>query len=41
MEEYREFYNQHKEAIDMECVIYSQIFDDRKKLGSDDEIHKI
>jgi hypothetical protein len=40
-EEYREFYNQHKEAIDMECVIYSQIFDDRKKLGSDDEIHKI
>jgi hypothetical protein len=34
-EEYREFYNQHKEAIDMECIIYSEIVDDRKKLGSE------
>ena len=40
-EEYREFYNQNKEAIDMECIIYSEINESRKKLGSDDEIHKI
>jgi hypothetical protein len=39
--EYREFYNQHKEMIDMECIIYSEIVNDRKKMGSDDKIHKI
>jgi hypothetical protein len=40
-EEYREFYNQHKEMIDMEAKIYSEIFNDRKTIGSDDKIHKI
>lgn len=35
------FYNQHKEMIDMECIIYSEINESRKKLGSDDKIHKI
>jgi hypothetical protein len=39
--EYREFYNQHKEMIDMEAKIYSQIVNDRKTMGSDDKIHKI
>ena len=39
--EYREFYNQHKEMIDMEAKIYSEINESRKKLGSDDKIHKI
>jgi hypothetical protein len=39
--EYREFYNQHKEMIDMEAQIYSEIFNDRKTMGSDDKIHKI
>ena len=37
--EYREFYNQHKEMIDMEAKIYSEIFNDRKKLGGDKKIH--
>ena len=37
--EYREFYNQHKEMIDMEAKIYSEIFNDRKKLGADKKIH--
>ena len=41
MEEYREFYNQHKDIIDVECIIYVEIFNDRKKLGGDDKIHKI
>jgi len=36
-----EFYYQHKEMIDMEAKIYSEIFNDRKKLGSDDKIHKM
>jgi len=40
-EEYREFYNQHKEIIDMEAQIYSEIFNDRKTMGSNYEIHKI
>jgi hypothetical protein len=35
------FYNQHKEMIDMECIIYSEINESRKKLGSNDKIHKI
>ena len=39
--EYREFYNQHKEMIDMEAKVYSEINESRKKLGSDDKIHKI
>ena len=39
--EYREFYNQHKEMIDMEAQIYSEIFNDRKTMGSNDAIHKI
>jgi len=39
--EYMEFYYQHKEMIDMEAKIYSEIVNDRKKLGSDDKIHKI
>ena len=30
--EYREFYNQHKEMIDMEAKIYSEINESRKKL---------
>ena len=41
MEEYREFYNQHKEMIDMEAKIYCEIYESRKKLGSDKKIHKI
>jgi predicted metal-binding protein len=40
-EEYREFYNQHKEIIDMEAKVYSEINGDRKKMGGDDKIHKI
>jgi len=39
--EYREFYNQHKEIIDMEAQIYSEIVNDRKTMGSNYEIHKI
>jgi hypothetical protein len=39
--EYREFYNQHKEIIDMEAKVYSEINGDRKKMGGDDKIHKI
>jgi hypothetical protein len=40
-EEYREFYKQHKEMIDMECIIYSEIVNDRKTMGNNYEIHKI
>jgi hypothetical protein len=40
-EEYREFYNQHKEMIDMETKIYSEINESRKKLGGDKKIHNI
>ena len=40
-EEYREFYNQHKEMIDMEAKIYSEINESRKKLGGDKKIHNI
>ena len=39
--EYREFYNQHKEMIDMEAKIYSEINESRKKLGGDKKIHSI
>ena len=39
--EYREFYNQHKEMIDMETKIYSEINESRKKLGGDKKIHNI
>jgi len=39
--EYKEFYYQHKEMIDMEAKIYSEIVNNRKKLGSNDKIHKI
>jgi hypothetical protein len=39
--EYREFYNQHKEMIDMECIIYSETVDNRKKMGGDKKIHSI
>lgn len=41
MEEYREFYKQHKESIDKETIIYGTIHGDRKKLGGNDKIHKI
>jgi hypothetical protein len=41
MEEYRDFYNQHKDIIDVETVIYSTISNDRKKIGGEDKIHKI
>jgi hypothetical protein len=37
--EYREFYNQHKEMIDMEAKVYSEINESRKKLGGDKKIH--
>jgi predicted metal-binding protein len=40
-EEYREFYKQHKEAIDRETIIYGNISHDRKKLGGDKKIHNI
>ena len=40
-EEYREFYKQHKEIIDMEAQVYSEIFNDRKTMGGNNEIHKI
>ena len=40
-EEYREFYKQHKEIIDMEAQVYSEIFNDRKTMGGNDGIHKI
>ena len=40
-EEYREFYNQHKEMIDMEAKIYSEINESRKKMGGDKKIHSI
>jgi len=39
--EYSEFYNQHKEMIDMEAKIYSEINESRKKLGGDKKIHSI
>ena len=39
--EYREFYKQHKEMIDMEAQVYSEIFNDRKTMGGNNEIHKI
>jgi hypothetical protein len=39
--EYREFYNQHKEMIDMEAQVYSEIVNDRKTMGGNNEIHKI
>ena len=39
--EYMEFYYQHKEMIDMEAKIYSEIFNDRKTMGGNNEIHKI
>jgi hypothetical protein len=41
VEGYSKFYNQHKESIDKESLIYSQIVNDRKKIGGDDKIHKI
>ena len=41
MKEYREFYVQHKEAIDKETIIYGTISGDRKKLGGDKKIHSI
>lgn len=41
VEEYREFYNQHKEMIDVESIIYSRIVNDRKKLGDNKKIHNI
>jgi endonuclease IV len=37
--EYMEFYKQHKEIIDMEAQVYSEINDSRKKLGGDKKIH--
>jgi len=37
--EYREFYIQHKEMIDMEAQVYSEIFNNRKKLGGNKKIH--
>ena len=37
--EYMEFYKQHKEMIDMEAILYSEIFNDRKKMGGDKKIH--
>ena len=40
-EEYREFYKQHKEIIDMEAQVYSEIFNNRKTMGGNDKIHKI
>jgi hypothetical protein len=40
-EEYMLFYYQHKEMIDMEAQVYSEIFNDRKVLGGNDGIHKI
>jgi hypothetical protein len=39
--EYMLFYKQHKEMIDMEAKVYSEIFNDRKVLGGNDKIHKI
>jgi len=39
--EYMEFYYQHKEMIDMEAKIYSEIVNDRKTMGGNNEIHKI
>jgi len=39
--EYMLFYKQHKEMIDMEAKVYSEIVNDRKVLGGDDKIHKI
>lgn len=41
MEENRKIYQENKESIDRETVIYSTISNDRKKLGGDDKIHKI
>jgi hypothetical protein len=41
MEEYREFYNQHKEMIDIETVVYSEVVNNRKKIGSNKKIHTI
>jgi hypothetical protein len=35
------FYHKNKTVIDFEATMYSQIRNDRKKLGSDDKIHKI
>ena len=41
VKEYSEFYEQHKEMIDAEAIIYGTVSNDRKKLGGDDKIHKI
>jgi hypothetical protein len=41
VKEYSEFYNQHKESIDKESLIYGKIVNDRQKLGGDKKIHKI
>jgi hypothetical protein len=41
VKEYSGFYDQHKESIDKESLIYSKIVNDRQKLGGDKKIHKI
>lgn len=41
MKEYREFYVQHKEAIDKETRIYSEIQVSRTQLGGDRKIHGV
>lgn len=41
VKEYSEFYEQHKEIIDVEGIIYGRIVNDRKKLGGDKKIHGI
>ena len=41
MKENRKIYQENKEVIDRETIIFNTIFNDRKKLGSDDKIHKI
>lgn len=41
VEEYREFYKQHKESVDKESLIYSKIVNDRNKMGGDRKIHNI
>lgn len=41
MNEYRKLYKEHKEAIDVESRIYSEIQVSRTQLGGNKKIHKV
>ena len=35
------FYQKNKDVIDFEGKLYSEIYNNRRKMGGDDKIHKI